>query len=77
MVHRCVAVAATVLIATLALCLLHAAHAVGDQPCSTPAVASVGVAMVAVVMLIGGVLPGADEPYRLCPSDPLAPPPRA
>jgi len=74
MVHRLVALAAVILIATLALCLL---DAVGDDDlCSASAVPSVGLAMVFGVMLTGRIFPEADEIYRLCRSDRLAPPPR-
>ena len=75
MVNRLVALAAVILIATLALCLL---DAVGDGDlCSVSAVPSVGLALVSVVTLTGRILSEADEIYRLCPSDRLAPPPRA
>lgn len=75
MVHRFVALAAVILIATVALCLL---DTVGDGDlCAASAVPSVGLTMVSVGALTGRIFPEADEIYRLCPSDRLAPPPRA
>lgn len=77
MIHRLVALAAVILIATLMLCLLDVGHAADGDLCSASAVPSVGLAMLSLVTLTGRVLPEADETYLFCPSDRLAPPPRA
>ena len=75
MIHRLVALVAVVLVATLALCLLDTA---GDGGlCGVWAMPSLGLATVSMAALIGRLLPDAQEIYRLCPSDRLAPPPRA
>ena len=75
--HRLVALAGVILIAAVAFCLLDAGSAADGDLCSPSAVPGVGLAMLFLVMLTGRVLPEADEIYLLCPSDRLAPPPRA
>ena len=77
MVHRLVALAGVILIAALAFCLLHAGSVADGDLCSASAVPGVGLAMLFLIMLTGRVLAEADETYLLCPSDRLAPPPRA
>ena len=75
MMHRLVALAAVVLVATLALCLLDTG---GDGDlCGVWAMPSLGLAMVSMATLIGRLLPEVQEIYRPCPSERLAPPPRA
>ena len=75
MIHRFVVLVGVILIAALALCLLDAA---GDGDlCGVWAMPSLGLAMGSMVTLIGRLLPEVQEIYRLCPSDRLAPPPRA
>lgn len=74
MVHRLVALAAVVLVATLALCLLDMA---GDGDlCGVWAMPGLGPVMVSMAPPIGRLLPEVQEIYRLCPSERLAPPPR-
>jgi len=77
MVHRLVALAGVILIATLAFCLLDAGHGADGDLCGGSAVPGVGLAMLFLIMLTGRVLPEADATYLLSPSDRLAPPPRA
>ncbi len=75
MVHRLVALAAVVLVATLALCLLETA---GDGDlCGVWAMPSLGLAMGPMATLVGRLLPEVQEIYRPCPSERLEPPPRA
>jgi hypothetical protein len=77
MIYRLVALAGVILIAALALCLLDAGGGADGDLCSHSAVPGIGLAMLFLVTLTGRVLPEADETYLLCPSDRLAPPPRA
>jgi hypothetical protein len=74
MVHRFVALAAVMLLATLLLCLLHAGDD-GDL-CSASAVPSVGLATASTVALTERLLPEADDIYHLCLSNRPAPPPK-
>jgi hypothetical protein len=77
MVQRFVALAGVILIAALAVCLLDAGHAADGDLCSGSTVLGGGLAMLFLITLTGRVLPEADATYLPCPSDQLAPPPRA
>jgi hypothetical protein len=74
MVHRFVALAAVILLATLLLCLLHAGDD-GDL-CSASAVPSAGPAVMSMARLTGRLLPEADDTYHPCLTNPPAPPPK-